>query len=130
MPIRLKDLERDVRTCTVEYEGENAEVTYRPSAYTPFVEDKLQAAIESNRPSSGVARLLSSVLVGWEVLGEDGEAISTDSETLSALPSAFLFAVINAITEDMGTGREERKNSGGGSPRAASKGTARRGSLS
>ena len=130
MPIQIADLMRDERTCTVEYQGESAKVTYRPGAYTPIVEDAFQTAIETNRPSRGVAEMLAGLLVGWEVLDDDGNEIPVTVKFLVAVSSSFLFAVINAITSDMNAAKEDRKNSAGGSRRAASKGSARRGSLS
>lgn len=116
MSITLADIERDERTCVVTQDEETAEVVYRPSAYTPAIEDALQTAIETNRPASGVARLLSGLLISWDVLGEDGAPLATTPESLRDIPSAFLFKVINAITADMGAG-DGRKNSGGGSSR-------------
>lgn len=115
MSIRICDLEKDERTCQVTFEGESAEVRYRPSAYTPAVEDALQSAIETNRPSGGVAKLLAGILIEWEVLDDEGKCLPTDAETLALLPSRFLFAVINVITADMGAEKEDRKNLGGGS---------------
>jgi hypothetical protein len=130
MPIKLIDLAKDVRTCTVAFEDEEAEVTYRPSAYTPEIEDQLQTAIEKNRPSGGVADLLSGVILNWEVLEEDGSEYEPTRENLAKLPSAFLFTVINAITEDMQAEREDQKNSDAGSRRAGRRAKARSGTRS
>jgi len=130
MPIQIADLMRDERTCTVSYQGESAQVTYRPGAYTPAVEDAFQTALETNRPSRGVAEMLAGVLVSWEVVDEAGQELAVEVEFLIKVSSSFLFAVIGAITADLNAEKEDRKNSAGGSRRAASKGRARRGSLS
>jgi hypothetical protein len=130
MPIKLSDLAKDLRTCTVEYEGETAEVTYKPSAYTPQVEDNLQTAMETGRPSNAIARLLDGVVTAWEVLDEEGTEIPPVFENMKTMPSAFLTTVANTITRDMQSERDDRKNSGGGSPRKAKAGRARTGTFS
>lgn len=127
MPINLAELQNDERTCEVTYEGQTAQVTYRPSAYTPALEDALQTALESGRPSSGIARLLEGVLLRWELLDENGEELPTTYEVMRELPSAFLVKVINTVTADMQAGREDRKNSGDGSRRKGSLASARTG---
>lgn len=126
MPIRLSDLQKDERTCTVEYGGETCEVTYRPSGYTPLVESQLQDEAEAGKPGLALAGLLSKILIGWEVM--DGEKkVPTTYNSLVNLPEAFLVAVVNKITDDVQVGREDRKNSGGGSLRRANKENARGG---
>ncbi len=124
--IRLSDLQRDERTCTVEFEGESAEVTYRPSAYTPEIEDQLQTAMESNRPSNGIARWLAGIVVHWEVMDENGEEIPPTFENMRRMSSTFLTTVINTITDDIQVRREDRKNSAGGSQRKGSLANARK----
>lgn len=116
MAITLDDLKRDERTCTVEYNGQSAQVTYRPSGYTPEIEDRFQTCIESARSINGFAEFLANTLVNWELLDENGRQFPITLEDLRTLPGRFLTTVINAITSDM---REERddnlKNSGAGS---------------
>ena len=120
MPIRLIDLKKDRRTCIVTWEGETAEIVYRPSAYTPETEDEMRQAFESGRPANGLAMILASTLVEWDILDEDGNKLPPTLELMRKLSNGFLVAVSNAIVEDQNTEREDRKNSGGGSLHKAS----------
>lgn len=127
MPINLSDVLKGERTIEFDWDGETAEVTYRSAGYTPEVEDAFQAKLESDRPVSAVASVLSKLLVRWDVLDVDGEALDVDFETLSQFPAEFLNALMVRITEDSNAGRDDRKNSGGGSRARANSGSARRG---
>lgn len=131
MAIKISDLMQDERTCEMVFDGETAKITYRPSGYTPTTEDALQKGLETQRPSVGVASLLSELLLEWEVMDDDGQALPINLETLQRLPAGFLYSVMNAIIEDM-TGAQEgtRKNSGVGLPQKASTGNARRSTFS
>lgn len=122
MPISITDLEKDRATCTVEWEEETAEVVFRPSGYTPLVEDRWRRAIEGNRPIGGLAEMLASILIEWELVDENGAALPPTRETLEGLPSRFLVRVMDAINEANSPGREDRKNSAGGSQRAGRSG--------
>lgn len=117
MAIKLKDLSRDSRTVTVAWDGEEANVTYKPSGYTPATEQELNQDMIANLPNVAVAKMLSGLLVSWDVLDDDGAQIPTDYETLSHIQTDFLQAVLSAVTTDQAANREERKNSGGGSLR-------------
>lgn len=128
MPITLDNLKKDVRTCTVEYNGETAQVTYRPSGYTPEVEDRFQTYVQSSRSSNGFAEFLAGILISWDLLDDNGKEFPIELEDLRTLPGRFLTIVVNAITADMQEANDEnRKNSGAGSLRAVSKGNRRNG---
>lgn len=119
MPIRLSDLSRDERTVVLDWDGEQAELVYKPSGYTPAVEQELNADMTANLPNVAIAKMLSGLLKSWDVLDENEKPISTDFETLRKFPTEFLQAALAAVTGDQAASREERKNSGGGSPRKA-----------
>lgn len=121
MAIRFSDLEADQREIAVEFSGNEVKLTYRPSAYTPILEEKMMQSLESKRPYNGMAQVIADVVVEWDVLEDDGEMYPLEYEELRTLPSQFLMAVIEAITEDMSVSREELKNSDGGSQAKRSK---------
>jgi hypothetical protein len=127
MPITLMDLHRNTRTAALEYDGETVEVEYRPSEYTPEVEDAMQQARRSGRPAMSRVEVLDKMLISWDVLDEESKPLVPTRELLLSLPTAFLSAVLSAITEDQRVEREDRKNSGGGSGRRANSGNARNG---
>lgn len=127
MAIQLSDVLKGERTIDFEWDGEMAEVTYRTAGYTPEVEDAFRGMLETDRPLNAVASVLSKLLVRWDVLDVDGEPLDVDFETLGHFPSEFLNALMVRITEDQGAGREDRKNSDGGSRARANSGNARHG---
>jgi hypothetical protein len=102
MGLKMGDFAKDERVVEIQLGEETAMLAYRPSAYTPRVESELQSALEQNRPSAGMARLLAGVLLSWEVLDEDGNEIEPTMDNLMDIPSVLLGAAITAISADMG----------------------------
>lgn len=127
MPINIHDLVSDERTIEVEWLGETFSITYQPSAYTPSAESIFVSSIKGDLPGNAFAKYLATLLVGWEVLDDDGNEIGHDFETLSQMPTDFLSYLFSRITDDMIAGREDRKNSGAGSPKRARSASARNG---
>jgi hypothetical protein len=117
MPISLSELQKDRKTVTVSVGEETAEVVYRPSAYTPEVEDEFRLALDGGRPSDALARWLASMVTAWELVDENGEQVPPTYEEMRTLPSEFLSLVVTAISEAGRPDKEARKNSGGGSLR-------------
>lgn len=116
MPITLEDLNRDTRTCTVEFAGASAEVTYKPTGYTPETEDRFQSALDSKRSTQAFVEFIASTVIAWDVLDDNQQPYPLEIEDLRKLPGRFLTAVVNAITRDMREELDEnRKNSGNGS---------------
>lgn len=127
MPITLSDIKRDVRTTEVEYDGEVMEFSYKPSGYTEVVEDQFVGNMRGSYPVKAYVKLLANMLISFDLLDENGNALEPTNELLSVLPSRFLEAMFNAIMADMRAAREDRKNSGGGSVQKGSSGNARHG---
>lgn len=115
MSITLDGLSKETRQIKVEFGGESIDICYRPGKYTPVVEDDVQGQLENGRPSNGVAKAVSEMLVWWDVVDGEGQRIPSDFETARNLSAEFLSAVLGAITNDQQVKAEERKNSGGGS---------------
>ncbi len=121
MPVSLTELTKDERSITLDIGDETLAVTYRPGSYTPELEDVMRSQNERLRPGNGLAAALSQLVIEWD-LEDDGKPVEVTLDTLRKLPVTFLTRVTNAITADMRTGKDERKNSGGGSQQAGSRG--------
>lgn len=113
--MRFSDLVQDERSFEMSVLNEPVEIVYRPSAYTPVVEDQVQTLMDSRRPGNGLAKMLSNVLIRWDILDDDGNEIEPTFDNLRQLPVPFLTDVVNAIGNDTRVDKETRKNSGGGS---------------
>ena len=110
MSIKLSEIQKNKRTCTMEFGGETAKVVYRPAAMTPESEDEFKTALESGRSGDALAGMLANMLVEWDVLGEDDKPISVEYQVLRTVHTAILDAAIKAIMDDVRVSREERKN--------------------
>lgn len=120
MSITLADLTNDRREMEVEIEGAGTlHLAYRPSAFTAEIEEQVQSQLDKNRTLTAFAGVLETILLEWD-LSEKDEVLAIDKPTLKRLPGSFISKVFFAIIEDnrMG-GKDTRKNSGGGSRRAA-----------
>ncbi len=122
MPIQIAELLNDERTITLTIGGQEGKVTYRPGAMTPELEMRVSQDTEM-----AVLEIVSEAVATWDVIGEDGQPIETDVDTLMTLPSEVVTETFKAIMHDLADRREERKNSGDGSPREASKAKRRNG---
>jgi hypothetical protein len=97
MPINLSNLKNDKRTVTAHYFGDECGVTYRPSELTPTVE----SAIRDAEGNTVLVDTLCKLIVAWEVMGDDGQPLPIEPDTLGNLPSAFLGAILQACRDDM-----------------------------
>jgi hypothetical protein len=127
MSVRISDLLADERTVPMEVGAETVRVTYRPSAYTPQLEEDLRALNESKRTGAGLAHLLATTLVGWEVVDDTGAPYPTTEAALMALPTRFLWQVLAAINADLSVPEGDPKDSGGTSLVGAKSGRRRNG---
>ena len=93
MPISVSELQKNVRTLTVDYDGETVTISYRPGVITPATSDEFnkQAAVEQ----------LESLLVSWDLLDEKEKTLPVSKELLDALPARFLAHLMSAIMGDM-----------------------------
>lgn len=112
MPIRLSDLGGKVRHVRVQWEGEEVNVSYSPSANTTALQLALQQAaaddpVEGTRKS---IQLLTQILVGWDIMQEANGKEKPDApeglpepiteEFLHKLPASFVMAILESINEE------------------------------
>jgi len=98
MPIDLDSSILDRADAPVEFAGQTAKLTYRPTAFTPAMEADYRAVLRSGARTDGqyAAWLLCRVLISWDVTRGD-DLIPITDEGLSDVPSQLLWACINAI---------------------------------
>lgn len=98
--MKLATIENDAVDVAVSYKGETLHVTYNAAAYTSKLEESLRRPEEETSQSRILARLLSRLLVKWDLVDAKDKPVKTDEETLAGLPIKFLSAVAKGITED------------------------------
>jgi hypothetical protein len=117
MPIRLSDLGGKVRHVRVQWEGEEVNVTYSPSANTTALQLALQQAAADD-PVEGTRRsiqLLTQILVGWDIMKEPSsngkehadEPEPITEEFLHKLPASFVMAILESINEEQSPNRRK-----------------------
>lgn len=94
MPISLGDLQRNTRQIVAHYDGEDVAITYAPGKLTP-------ASVSGNDARQSLEALLGTTLLAWDVLDDAGKPLPVTQETLSAMPSRFLWVLVDAINEDI-----------------------------
>lgn len=106
MPLNLKQLQSDIATATLVYAGEDVNVQYKPSLFTPAYVTDL-AKREADTKSDLTARIaflvdaLYGVMLGWDVLDEPGgKALPITPDVLGGLEVPFLSAMYQAIMGD------------------------------
>lgn len=112
MPLKVSSLAAgEHRTVSLDWEGDTVRITYRDIQSPLFFQ--LQArrvqilrALEKGKGvglddaadvSEALATVLSTQIVSWDVLAEDGSEYPATFPALSVLPLAFLFAAFDAI---------------------------------
>ncbi len=80
--------------------GDDVELHYNPSKYTPRMVAETERAREENEATRPFLLQLERLLLGWDVMDETGQPLAITEETLSDLPYKFLLEVMDAITKD------------------------------
>lgn len=109
MPIKFSELQKDERKLTVPWAGDEIIIRYRPSEWTPEIEDDLRA----EQGSSAVLGVMSKLILEWDVLEDDDVPVALEIDRLKKFPSAFLLHLMFKIWEDMAPGEVKRPYVGG-----------------
>lgn len=109
MPIDITARRDKTKTITVEYDGESAEVAYKPGEITPYASREVQEHVDSSGDNYLVS-LLCKWVKEWD-LTFDGERIPLEPGIVGTIETPLLTAVLNAITEDMTPGKTTNSGS-------------------
>lgn len=104
MAINLNALALDEAVATAHFQGQEASVTYRPSAITTHRLQELQrAAVEDDM--GAIIDFLVDVMSDWDVT-RGKTKVTIDKEGLENIPMVFLRAIMVAVMEDSTAGEE------------------------
>lgn len=102
MPLTISKLNEIRKPLVVTFEGETVNLTYRPWAYTPDLERDVMTLFDKRLLGGAGAGYVAALVTDWDVLAEDeGKPVALAPDVLQTLPSRFLWAVVDAIREDM-----------------------------
>jgi hypothetical protein len=101
MPIRLDDLIADKRDLPVPLRTYgDVTVSYRPNVITAAFRAELRAQTDTLATEEYLAKFLTHVLTGWDLLDAKGKPIPI-AEGLAKLPDWALSDLVEAVTSDM-----------------------------
>ena len=112
MAITLSQLKKNLKTLTVEIDGDILTISYRPAAITPALWDELRSKEYDRNIHVDV---LSRALAGWDLLDDDGQPLPILESELMELPGDFLAAIYNQIMSDTYSPKARSGSSGAGS---------------
>lgn len=92
-------------TTTVDFMGQSARVTYKPSVIT-------QEALENTSDDDGFLKFFSEAVSSWDVT-EGKKKVPIEPAALKKVPLVFLRAVFQSIMEDGGQGEAPAASSDG-----------------
>lgn len=99
MAVALSNMKKRTKLITVEWDGEEVDVSYFPNVVTPELLEKVDAAADQdNLDVLGV--MLEPVLDWWDILEEEGgPRLPTDAATIRTIPMSFLNRLQEKIQE-------------------------------
>jgi len=113
MGVKFRDLMKETKKASVEYDGETVNFFYRPSAITPqmqLVAVRMQTMgedKEDSKPSDmeslmeDFVTVICNLVSEWDVLDENGIPLPVNAAWVSQMPLAFLSALFSAAVENM-----------------------------
>ncbi|MGH2520157.1 MAG: hypothetical protein ACRDF8_10165 [Chloroflexota bacterium] len=120
MPLKISDLAKSRRELALDYEVEPSHIetlnlTYTTSWLTAAKEAEMrEMATAGGRNAESLARVLSDMLVDWDVIGEKGKPYPTNFEHLAVLSIEFLAFVLAGINQDLRPNPQTGGSSAGG----------------
>lgn len=111
--MKISQILNDSKTLVINIDGDNLNISYKPSSLTPQIEENFLANVENKRSGFALAEFLSSVIVDWDLITEDGSEYTPTLDNLKSLPINFLNEVIGAIFEDLSPKKTKSQTSKG-----------------
>ena len=102
MAFTLDHIRSDRKTFDLTYEGETGTITYRPSAVTPEVLDRMAAGAsgDSSAAIESMCTVLVEIVEDWDLVGADGAKVPVTLENVKAMPFSFLTRIVAGFTKD------------------------------
>jgi hypothetical protein len=118
---KLTDLLPSQTWLTVPFGSTAIKVAYRPGAVTPRFQKAARAAQGEGNLDASLLEPLCLLIAAWDISDADGALLEITPAGLETVPLPVLFAMLNAITEDMVPNRSRAGvSSNGSSPTAGS----------
>ena len=115
--LTISELMGDEAEVDVPFGEKSLHITFRPGNLTAELEDEYVQRMADDRPVDALAKMVATLIVGWDVVDAKGKAVKPSYSFLRKLGVQTLTRILTAIQEASGLvrGAETTKNSGGGS---------------
>lgn len=101
MPIRLSALTADRRHITIPFGDDTMALSYRPSAVNAVQEARELEERAAGRHLMAQARSLAEIIISWDVLDDDGQALPVSAEVVAQLGLDVVSKITRAILGDL-----------------------------
>lgn len=117
MPLSINSLKKDERPLTVPYGKEEVNIVYRPSEWTPAVEEQWTDTEGSG--THEMLEFLNKIIVSWDIYEDDKQEkpLPKELDSFYIIPTPLSLAFLREIQEDAVPGKEKRTSSSGRSKR-------------
>lgn len=108
MPVSFANLVENERTVTIDINGQDLHVTYKPKTLSPAFMNDMAEQVEDDDPNA-FATMFCSVVTAWDLegpLGEGkkavkaGDPVPLEPEIVSYIPTAIMRYILEQIAED------------------------------
>lgn len=111
--MKISQILNDSKSLSINVEGETLNVTYKPSALTPDIEENFLSNVESKRSGFALAQFLTSILSDWDLVNDADEKYEITLDNLKKLPINLLNTIIGEIFEDLSPKKTKSQKSKG-----------------
>lgn len=119
VPIRVSALTADRRPVAIPIGGDTLNLTYKPSAINAVQEARELEEREKGRHLLAQARSLSEIILSWDLLDDEGQALPVSSDVIATFGIDIVSKLTRAILDDLLPNRTPPATSSNGSSAAA-----------
>lgn len=110
--MRISGALAQARSLKVPFEGEELNISYRPSSYSVEELEKLVSDEESGAKKiepSRIIDIIQQMVITWDLTEDNGEPIHlSDRQRLKQLPTSIYTVILQTVKADQSVGEAER----------------------
>lgn len=99
--MKLEDFRKSTKKLKIDLDEGEIWVEYVPRCYTARYELLLMGLDEAKSPAQDLCKALKSVLVGWDIVDENGQVLPVEMDNLEQLPVEVVIQILKAIRDDI-----------------------------
>jgi hypothetical protein len=111
--MKLADLKSATKTTVISFDVGDLKVTYKPNAFTANLADQINAAMQDPaKQTDGMFRMVSEVLVDWDLEDDGGKIIPVDDikRLRDEVPMQVFGLIFQGIQQDQDPGKADARS--------------------